>query len=110
MLLPLAQAAPSLFGGSGSMLPLFAAMFLVMYFTMIRPQTKAAKKHRALISALQKGDRVVTQGGIHGTLTRVDDTSVVMSVEDGSRIRVERSRVAAVLNAEARVPAEVSVN
>ena len=108
MLLPIAQAAPSLFGGS--MLPLFAAMFLVMYFTMIRPQTQAAKKHRALVSSLQKGDRVVTQGGIHGTLTRVDDTSVVMTVEDGSKLRVERSRVAAVLNADARVPADVSVN
>ena len=111
MLLPIAQAVPSLFGG-GSVLPLFAAMFLVMYFTMIRPQTKAAKAHRALVAGLQKNDRVVTQGGIHGTITRVDETSVVMSVEDGSRLRVERSRVAAVLNADARVPApaDVSVN
>ena len=97
MLLPIAQAAP--FGGS--FLPVIAVMFLVMYFTMIRPQTTAAKKHRALVGALQKGDRVVTQGGIHGTLTRVDETSVVMSVEDGTRIRVERSRVAAVLSKDA---------
>ncbi|HEX8299263.1 MAG TPA: preprotein translocase subunit YajC, partial [Rubricoccaceae bacterium] len=96
MVLPIAQAGPALFGGS--MLPLFAALFLVMYFTMIRPQARAAKAHRALVEGLQKGDRVVTQGGIHGTLTRVDDTTVVMSVEDGTRIRVERSRVAAVLN------------
>ena len=109
MLLPIAQAGPALFGGS--MLPLFAAMFIVMYFTMIRPQTKAAKVHRTLVAGLQKGDRVVTQGGIHGTLTRVDETSVVMSVEDGTRIRVERSRVAVVLNKDAaKAPAEVSVN
>ncbi len=97
MLLPIAQASP--FGGS--MLPVFGLMFLVMYFFMIRPQTTAAKKHRELVGALQKGDRVVTNGGIHGTLTRVDETTVVMSVEDGTRIRVERSRVAAVLSKDA---------
>ncbi len=97
MILPIAQTA--LFGGS--MLPVFGLMFLVMYFFMIRPQTKAAKQHRELVGALQKGDRVVTQGGLHGTLTRVDETTVVMSVEDGTRIRVERSRVAAVVSKDA---------
>ena len=108
MVLPIAQAGPALFGGS--MLPLFAALFLVMYFTMIRPQARAAKAHRALVEGLQKGDRVVTQGGLHGTITRVDDTTVVMSVEDGSRVRVERSRVAAVLVKDVPKEATVSVN
>ena len=108
MVLPIAQAVPSLFGGS--MLPLFAALFLVMYFTMIRPQAKAAKAHRALVEGLAKGDRVVTQGGLHGTITRVDETTVVMSVEDGTRLRVERSRVAVVLAKDAPKEAAVSVN
>ena len=108
MILPIAQAGPALFGGS--MLPLFAALFLVMYFTMIRPQAKAAKAHRALVEGLQKGDRVVTQGGLHGKITLVDDKTVVMSVEDGTRIRVERSRVAAVLAKDAPKEAVVSVN
>ena len=52
MFLPIAQAGPALFGGS--MLPLFAAMFLVMYFTMIRPQAKAAKAHRSLVEGLRR--------------------------------------------------------
>lgn len=109
MILPLAQTAPT--GLLGSPFILVAVLFLVMYFTMIRPQARQAKLHRALVEGLAKGDRVITQGGLHGTITKVDETSVVLSVEDGSRIRVERSRVAAVLAKDApKVAVEVSAN
>ena len=108
MILPIAQTAPT--GLLGSPFILVAVLFLVMYFTMIRPQARQAKAHRALVEGLTKGDRVITQGGLHGTITRVDETTVVMSVEDGTRIRVERSRVAAVVPKDAAKTAAVEVS
>jgi preprotein translocase subunit YajC len=94
LVLPIAQAGPS--GLLGSPFLLVAVLFLVMYVTMIRPQARQAKAHRALVEGLQKNDQVITQGGIHGTITRVEKETVVIAVEDGTKIRVERSRVAAV--------------
>ena len=107
--LPIAQVSPT--GLLGSPFILVFALFIVMYFTMFRPQAKAAKAHRALVEGLQKNDRIVTSGGIHGTITRVDESTVVIAVEDGTKIRIERSRVAAVVPKDApKVAAEVSVN
>ena len=108
MILPIAQAATP--GLLGSPFLLVGVLFVVMYLTMIRPQARQAKAHRALVEGLQKNDRIVTQGGIHGTITRVDETTVVISVEDGTRIRVERSRVAAVIAKDAAKTAAVEVS
>ena len=107
--LPIAQVSPT--GLLGSPFILVFALFIVMYFTMFRPQAKAAKAHRALVEGLQKNDRIVTSGGIHGTITRVDESTVVIAVEDGTKMRIERSRVAAVVSKDApKAAAEVSAN
>ena len=91
--LPLAQAAPA--GGLfGNPLILIAVLFLVMYFTMIRPQTKQAKEHRELVAGLAKGDRIVTVGGIHGTIRSVDDTTVLVEVDGGTKLRFDKGKVA----------------
>ena len=109
MIFPIAQAAAP--GGLlSSPFLLVGILFVVMYFTMIRPQARQAKAHRTLVEGLQKNDRVVTSGGIHGTITRVDEATVVLAVEDGTKLRVERSRVAAVVPKEAPKTADVSVN
>ncbi len=97
--LPLAQAAPG--GLFGNPLILIAVLFLVMYFTMIRPQTKQAKEHRALVEGLAKGDRVVTMGGIHGTIRSVEDNTVLVEVDGGTKLRFDKGKVAYKLNAEA---------
>ena len=98
--LPLAQAAAP--GGLfGNPLILIAVLFLVMYFTMIRPQAKQAKQHRALIEGLQKGDRIVTMGGIHGTVRSVEDTTVLVEVDGGTKLRFDKGKVAYKLNASA---------
>ena len=90
--LPLAQAAPA--GGLfGNPLLLLGLLFLVMYFTMIRPQTKQAKAHRELVAGLSKGDRVVTVGGIHGTVRQVDDRSILLEVDGGTKLRVDKGKV-----------------
>ena len=90
--LPIAQAAPG--GLFGNPLLLLAVLFLVMYFTMIRPQAKQAKAHRALVEGLTKGDRVVTMGGIHGQIRQVDEKTVLVEVDGGTKLRVDKGKVA----------------
>ncbi len=92
LLLPLAQAAPS--GGLfGNPLLLMGLLFVVMWFTMIRPQTKQAKAHRELVSGLSKGDRIVTLGGIHGTIRQVDEKTVLVEVDGGTKLRIDKGKV-----------------
>lgn len=90
-MLPLAQATGGLFGNP---LLLLGLLFVVMYFTMIRPQTKQAKAHRALIESLTKGDRIVTVGGIHGTIRQVDDATVLAEVDGGTKLRFDKAKIA----------------
>lgn len=95
-----AQAA----GGTGStyegfmqMLPL-VAIFVVFYFLLLRPQKKKMEKHRQMIAQLRRGDRVLTQGGLFGTVTKVvDDTSILMEIAEGIRVRVSRPSITEVL-------------
>lgn len=92
---PLAQTAPAGPAGLlGSPFLLIAVLFLVMYFTMIRPQARQAKAHRAMVDALQKGDKVVTAGGVHGTVTKVEETSLLLQVDDATRLRIDKQKVA----------------
>lgn len=82
-------------GGSGwiGILP-WILIIVVFYFFMIRPQMKKAKKEREFRSNLQKEDQVVTIGGIHGKIQELkDDESVILGIEDGNRIRVEKNAI-----------------
>ena len=86
------------FGRSGSenplMMPLMiGGLFAIMYFVMIRPQQKQAKDHRELISALKKGDDVITQGGMLGKIHAVTDKIVTLEIANGVRIRVLKSSI-----------------
>lgn len=92
MMLPLAQAAPG--GLFGNPLLLLGLLFVVMYFTMIRPQAKQAKQHRELVGGLTKGDRVVTMGGIHGTIRQVDERTILLEVDGGTKLRIDKGKVA----------------
>ena len=74
-----------------SMLP-FIAIFVVMYFFMIRPQMKRAKEARKFREAIQKGDKVVTIGGIHGKILEVSETTVLLDA-GGAKLRVEKSAI-----------------
>jgi len=78
-----------------SMLPL-VLMFVVLYFLMIRPQMKRQKEQRAMIEALQKGDEVVTVGGVLGKIEAMGETYMTLQVEQGL-LQVERAAVARVL-------------
>ncbi|RMG60302.1 MAG: preprotein translocase subunit YajC [Deltaproteobacteria bacterium] len=85
-------------GGGGSqgligLIPL-VLMFVIFYFLLIRPQQKQVKRHQEFIRNLKKGDRVVTNGGIHGTITGLTDTVVTLEVADNVRIKVSRNAIA----------------
>jgi preprotein translocase subunit YajC len=75
-------------------------IFVVFYFLLIRPQQRKAKEHRTMLDALRRGDRVVTGGGIIGTVARVDTPNaeeVTVDIADGVRVRVLRSTITSVL-------------
>ena len=75
------------------MLPLFAIIFFIFYFLVIRPQSKEKKKREALLKAAKKGDKIVTTAGIHGKIVSTDDATVLVEVDDGVRLRFDRAAV-----------------
>ena len=81
-------------GGTGmNSLIMFGMIFAVMYFFMIRPQIKKQKKEREYRSALKKGDKVITIGGIHGKITDVKEDTFIIEVHGGNVLKVEKTAV-----------------
>jgi len=80
-------------GTGTSSLIMFGMIFAVMYFFMIRPQIKKQKKEREYRSALQKGDDVITIGGIYGKITDVKEDAVVIEVHAGTKLKVVKTAV-----------------
>lgn len=72
---------------------MFALIFLVMYFLMIRPQRKQQKALDEMRKALTKGDKVITVGGIYGTIAEVDETTVLIKVDGDVKLRVDKNSV-----------------
>jgi preprotein translocase subunit YajC len=71
------------------------AMFLVLYFLLIRPQQKRQKARKGLLNTMKKGDKVVTIGGLHGTIMEMDDdtNTVVLRVNDATKLTFDRSAI-----------------
>ena len=82
-------------GGIGTNLVFFGALFAIMYFVLIRPQQTQAKEQQNMISALKKGDDVVTQGGVLGKIFAVADKTVTLEVSSGVKMRVLKSSITA---------------
>ena len=91
-----AQTGGAAGGGFESML-LIGAMFAVLYFLMIRPQMKRAKEHKTMVEALQKGDEVVTAGGILGRVSKVGEGYLSVEIAPNTEIQVQRAAVQTVL-------------
>lgn len=84
--------------GSGlDFIILIAIMFAVMYFMIIRPQSKRAKEHKRLLGALSKGDEVVTSGGIVGKVTIVGDNFVQVEISEGTEVKLQKQSITSVL-------------
>ncbi|MCW8825846.1 MAG: preprotein translocase subunit YajC [Gammaproteobacteria bacterium] len=91
-----AAAAQQQPGMLEALLP-FIVLFIVFYFLLIRPQQKRAKEHKAMTEGLQKGEEVITTGGILGKVTSVDDEYVKVELNEGVEILMQRQAVASVL-------------
>jgi preprotein translocase subunit YajC len=85
-------------GGMGSLMTFlpFIAIIAIFYFLIIRPQNKKQKETQKMLGALKKGDRIVTIGGIHGTIQSVKEQSVIVKVDDSVKIEFNRSAISSV--------------
>ncbi|MQX35257.1 preprotein translocase subunit YajC [Roseospira navarrensis] len=84
--------------GLGAFLPLIL-IFVIFYFLLIRPQQKRMKEHKAMLEAIRRGDRIVTNGGIVGTVVKVvNETEVSVEIAENVRVRVMRDMIANVLS------------
>ena len=86
---------------TGSIWPtliMFAAVILIFYFLIIRPQRKRDKEAKDMLAAIKKGDKIVTIGGIRGTVAIVKESTVIVKVDDNTRIEFSKSAISAVLN------------
>ncbi|GAB5465188.1 MAG: preprotein translocase subunit YajC [Candidatus Kapaibacteriales bacterium] len=81
-------------GGLTGTLIMFGAMFVVLYFFMIRPQQKRQKEHQKMLSEISSGDRVVTSSGIYGVVKSVDEQSVHLDVGSNTIIRFQKASIA----------------
>lgn len=83
-------------------------LFAIFYFLLIRPQQKKAKEHKAMIENLKKGNRVVTSGGIFGTIVSLDDTTIGLEIAEKVKIKVARSNIGGLIsdNEAAATPKE----
>ncbi len=72
-------------------------MLVIFYFLMIRPQQKRMKEHKEMVNALSKGDEIVTNGGLGGTVTKVGEAYLTLKVSEGVEVNVQRQAVAALL-------------
>jgi preprotein translocase subunit YajC len=102
--LPLLLGAPqgAEGGGTGSMISTFIPFILIIgifYFLIIRPQNKKQKETQKMLTALKKGDKIVTIGGVHGVIQNVKESSVVVKVDETTRIEFSRSAIATVVEA-----------
>ena len=90
-------------GGFGGLIPI-VLMFVIFYFLLIRPQQKRNKEHKEMISNLKKGDRIVTNGGIYGRITGLDESTLTVEIADKVRVKVVRGNVSALAQSATPAP------
>ena len=92
---PQGQAAP---GGSmlTALLP-FALVFVIFYFLLIRPQRTKQKKHQEMVEQLKPGDKIITSGGIHGTIMGVQEDKIELRIASNTKIDISKNAIAVIL-------------
>jgi preprotein translocase subunit YajC len=99
----IAMAQPQGGNGGGSMvstLIMFGAIFAIFYFMIIRPQQKRAKEREKMMSNLQKGDKVVTTGGMYGTVAGIEEKTVLIQISDNVKVKFDKSAVNVIMNSK----------
>jgi preprotein translocase subunit YajC len=90
-------AAPGQPGGMINFVILMGLFFAIFYFMLIRPQSKRAKEHRAMLAALAAGDEVVTSGGILGRVTEIGENFITVEVAEGVRLKIQKGQVSGLM-------------
>ncbi len=87
-------------GGGGSLIStviMFGAIFAIFYFMIIRPQQKRAKEREKLLSNIEKGDKIITSGGVHATIVGLEEKTVLIEIAPNVKVKVERSAIGSVV-------------
>lgn len=87
-------------GGGGSLIStliMFGAIFAIFYFMIIRPQQKRAKEREKLLSNIEKGDKIITSGGVHATIVGIEEKTVLIEIAPNVKIKIERSAIGSVI-------------
>ncbi len=92
-----AQSAPAQQGNQYGFLLMMGLFFVIFYFMLIRPQSKRAKEHRAMLSALAAGDEVVTGGGLLGKVVDVEDSLITLEIASGVQVKVQKMQVTSLM-------------
>ncbi len=101
-MLHLLAMAPTPGGGGGegslvSTLLMFALIIGIFYFMILRPQQKRQKEREKMLGAVKKGDKIITAGGLHGTIAGIDEKTVLIQVADNVKLKFDRSAVASII-------------
>ena len=97
MFVPLAHAQEGLADGGTFQIIFLVGLVVLFYMMLIRPQRKRQKEHQSMVSALEKGDEIVTASGILGRITQIEDHYIHVGVADGVTLKMQRDAVRAVL-------------
>jgi preprotein translocase subunit YajC len=97
------MAQPTQDGGPGLMsnVILFGSIILIFYFMIIRPQQKRAKERQKLLDSLKKGDKIITSGGMYGTVVGLDDKTVLVQIADNVKVKLERGSITSIISESA---------
>ena len=87
-------------GGGFSSLIMMVVIFAIFYFILIRPQQKKMKEHKKMVEELKKGDRIVTSGGIYGTVENTTPETLTVKIAEGVKVKITRGSVGAVVKPE----------
>jgi preprotein translocase subunit YajC len=95
-----AQGGDAAQGGGMSTLIMMAVIFGIFYFLMIRPQQKKVKEHKKMVEELKKGDRIITAGGMYGTVENLSPTTLTIKVAEGVKVKITRGSIGTVVTKE----------
>ena len=84
-------------GGGMQTLIMLGVLFAIFYFLLIRPQKKQQEKHKQLVESLKKGDKVITNGGVHGIISNVKDKTFTVKVDEGTKLEISKGSIATVI-------------
>ena len=93
----LAQASPDGGGGMIGTVVMFGLIFVIFYFMIIRPQQKRQKERQKMLDALEKGDKIVTAGGIYGSVVGLEEKTVLVQIADNVKVKVDRGSIGSVV-------------